>query len=56
MLEREREKREPYLFPPSEHERWLQDVRDEREARRRRFFASRRKEANKHGKEAPYVP
>lgn len=55
MLERERELREPFLFPPNEHERRMQDARDEREARRRRYFASRRKEAI-HAKASPYVP
>lgn len=55
MSERQREKREPYLFPPNEHERYLQDVRDEREARRRRYYASRRKEV-KDGKATSYVP
>lgn len=44
MLESEREKKEPYLFPPSEEERWLRARIEEREARRRRYFASRRKD------------
>lgn len=49
--ERWKEKSQPYLFPPTNEERFAQDRRDERDERRRRYFALKsKKEVNNYVK------